>query len=133
LISYTEQPVTCYVRNATDHMAQDCHKRKSKRTEFRLTTQHTWAHVVDVGASTSSHIERIPIMEGIRKEDQDTNSPQELKSGSKDGTTQVQTIRQVTETDKELRKIDNTATHVNPLLCLFPPLPEPGSTLLAFT
>jgi predicted AlkP superfamily pyrophosphatase or phosphodiesterase len=41
LISYNGQPVTCYICNATDHMAQDCHKRKPKQPTPRPTIRPT--------------------------------------------------------------------------------------------
>jgi hypothetical protein len=44
LISYAGQPVTCYVCNEADHLAQECSRRSHQQT-----AEHTWARLEELG------------------------------------------------------------------------------------
>ena len=56
MVSYTGQPVTCYVCNSTTHMAQECPARQKRTKDTGPTLNKTWARVVEVGHIQTSNI-----------------------------------------------------------------------------
>jgi hypothetical protein len=55
LISYIGQPVTCYVCNAADHMAEECPKRiQTRRNDTQHTVRgHKWSKRMSLGQHQS--------------------------------------------------------------------------------
>ena len=55
LVSYTGQPVTCYVCNSPSHMAQECPTRQKRNKDTTTTLHKTWASVVETGQTQISN------------------------------------------------------------------------------
>jgi hypothetical protein len=115
LISYTGQPVTCYVCNATDHIAQECHKRRPKRTDTRPPTKQTWAHIVDKRAQNDPNTTQPDLHNGTHTNNETEEPKQTGKLGENNITPQNSQITE-TETNTMIQEGGNIITSTDTII-----------------
>jgi hypothetical protein len=95
-----------------DHIAQECHKRKPKRTDTRPPPQHTWAHIVQTRAQNSPNTAPIYLLDRTNTDNGKIELLQTGNPGGEDTALQVSPIPE-TGTNTIVKGVENIIPQTN--------------------